>query len=102
MTNVVDINPIKAEMISTLKQRIADIESNKISGVVCICEYNQSYSLDMPGEFSGDIDSISELIGKLKIVSDYFSGQALADYFGEPYEWLDFRLHTVLQFRTTN
>jgi hypothetical protein len=40
----------------------------------------------MPGEFSGDIDSISTLIGKLKIVSDYFSGQALADYFGDPYE----------------
>lgn len=86
MTNVVDINPIKTEMIATLKERIADIESNKISGVVCICEYNQSYSLDMPGEFSGDIDSISELIGKLKIVSDYFSAQALAEYFGEPYE----------------
>lgn len=86
MTNVVDINPVKTEMIATLKERIADIESNKISGVVCICEYNQSYSLDMPGEFSGDIDSISELIGKLKIVSDYFSSQALAEYFGEPYE----------------
>jgi hypothetical protein len=86
MTNVVDINPVKTEMIATLKERIADIESNKISGVVCICEYKESYSLDMPGEFSGDIDSISELIGKLKIVSDYFSSQALDEYFGETYE----------------
>jgi hypothetical protein len=42
-------------MISILKEKIADVSAGKIGGIAIICEYQDQYTLDMPGEFAGDV-----------------------------------------------
>ena len=83
MTNVINLDPTKTEMISILKEKIADVSAGRVTGIAIICEYQDQYSLDMPGEFAGDVGSISELVGRLQIVSQFMCSLAIetgADY----------------------
>tara|TARA_R110000796_G_scaffold9499_1_gene32359 strand:- start:218 stop:475 length:258 start_codon:yes stop_codon:yes gene_type:complete len=77
MTNVINLDPTKTEMISILKEKIADVSAGKVTGIAIICEYQEQYSLDMPGEFAGDVGSISELVGRLQIVSQFMCSLAI-------------------------
>ena len=77
MSNVINLDPAKTEMISILKEKIADVSAGKIAGIAIICEYPDQYSLDMPGEFAGDVGSISELVGRLQIVSQFMCSLAI-------------------------
>ena len=77
MYNVINLDPVKTEMIDILRQKIADVSSGKIGGIAIICEYQDQYSLDMPGEFAGDVNSISELVGRLQIVSQFMCSMAI-------------------------
>ena len=77
MTNVINLDPVKTEMIDILRQKIADVSAGKIGGIAIICEYQDQYTLDMPGEFAGDVGSISELVGRLQIVSQFMCSLAI-------------------------
>ena len=77
MTNVINLDPVKTEMIDILRQKIADVSAGKIGGIAIICEYQDQYTLDMPGEFAGDVGSISELVGRLQIVSQFMCSMAI-------------------------
>ena len=77
MTNVINLDPAKTEMIAILKEKIADVSAGKVAGIAIICEYPDQYSLDMPGEFAGDVASISELVGRLQIVSQFMCSLAI-------------------------
>ena len=77
MSNVINFDPVKTEMIDILRQKIADVSAGKIGGIAIICEYQDKYSLDMPGEFAGDVNSISELVGRLQIVSQFMCSMAI-------------------------
>jgi len=83
MSNVINLDPTKTEVISILKEKIADVSAGRVTGIAIICEYQDQYSLDMPGEFAGDVGSISELVGRLQIVSQFMCSLAIetgADY----------------------
>ena len=83
MSNVINLAPTKTEMSSILKENIADVSAGRVTGIAIICEYQDQYSLDMPGEFAGDVGSISELVGRLQIVSQFMCSLAIetgADY----------------------
>ena len=83
MSNVINLDPTKTEMISILKEKIADVSAGRVTGIAIICEYQDQYSLDMPGEFAGVVGSISELVGRLQIVSQFMCSLAIetgADY----------------------
>ena len=83
MSNVINLDPTKTEMISILKEKIADVSAGRVTEIAIICEYQDQYSLDMPGEFAGDVGSISELVGRLQIVSQFMCSLAIetgADY----------------------
>jgi hypothetical protein len=84
MTNVVNLDPTKTEMIAVLKEKIADVSAGKVTGISIICEYPDKYSLDMPGEFAGDVGSIAELVGRLQIVTQFMCSLAIetnGDYY---------------------
>ena len=77
MTNVVNLDPVKAEILAVLREKIKHVNDGYITGIAIICEYPDQYSLDMPGEFAGDVGSISELVGRLQIVSQFMCSLAI-------------------------
>ena len=86
MTNVVNFDPIKAEILAVLREKIKQVNDGYITGIAIICEQSDGYSLDMPGEFGSDIDSVSQIIGRLEIVKHFLSSTTIESQIGEDYE----------------
>lgn len=86
MGEVVDIDPVKKEMLSILGGVALGIESNRVSGFILISLDENGYSLDMPGSYVGDINTVCQLLGKLKLVGDSLSNEVMMDHFGGPHE----------------
>lgn len=86
MTNVVNFDPIKAEILAVLREKIKQVNDGHITGIAIICEKSDGYSLDMPGEFGSDIDSVSQIIGRLEIVKHFLSSTTIESQIGEDYE----------------
>jgi len=86
MTNVVNFDPIKAEILAVLREKIKQVNDGYITGIAIICEKSDGYSLDMPGEFGSDIDSVSQIIGRLEIVKHFLSSTTIESQIGEDYE----------------
>ena len=74
MSNVINLDPVKAEMIAILRQKIADVSSGDISGLMIISEYKDKHTLEMPGYFYSDEDSIARLVGRMQIVQHFLVG----------------------------
>ena len=86
MGDVVDINPSKTEMLKILGAVALGVELNRVSGLILISLDENGYSLDMPGSYVGDINTVCQLLGKLKLVGDSLSNEVMMDYFGNPNE----------------
>ena len=71
MSNVVNLDPVKAEILAVLREKIKQVHDGEINGVAIICEQSDGYSLDMPGEFGSDVESVSQMLGRLEIVKHF-------------------------------
>jgi hypothetical protein len=51
-----------------------------------ISEHVDGYSLEMPGEFGSDVDSVSQVIGRLEIVKHFLCSTTIQSEIGDEYE----------------
>jgi hypothetical protein len=64
----------RSENVATLFRHIAeDAEAGKISGAIVICEYEDNYTLDLPGVFSQYPEDIVQVVGRLSLAQHIFS-----------------------------
>jgi hypothetical protein len=64
----------RSENVTTLFRQIAeDAEAGKISGAIVICEYEDNYTLDLPGVFSQYPEDIVQVVGRLSLAQHIFS-----------------------------
>ena len=69
----------RSENVTTLFRQIADdAEAGKISGAIVICEYDDCYTLDLPGVFSQFPEDIVQVVGRLAIAQHIFSSMFTA------------------------
>tara|TARA_B110000503_G_scaffold42230_1_gene69218 strand:- start:3788 stop:4048 length:261 start_codon:yes stop_codon:yes gene_type:complete len=86
MSNVVNLDPIKAEILFVLREKIKQVNNGEINGLAIISEHLDGYSLEMPGEFSSDADSVSQVIGRLEIVKHFLCSTIIGSEIGDEYE----------------
>lgn len=64
----------RSENVATLFKQIAkDAEAGKVSGAIVVCEYDECYTLDLPGVFSQHPDDVVQVIGRLAVAQHIFS-----------------------------
>ena len=69
----------RSENVAALFRQIAnEAEAGKISGAVVICEYDNGYTLDLPGVFSQIPEDIVQIIGRLTVAQHIFSSMFTA------------------------
>jgi len=86
MSNVVNLDPIKAEILFVLREKIKQVNNGEINGLAIISEHVDSYSLEMPGEFGSDVDSVAQVIGRLEIVKHFLCSTTIQSEIGDEYE----------------
>jgi hypothetical protein len=86
MSNVVNLDPIKAEILFVLREKIKQVNNGEINGMAIISEHVDGYSLEMPGEFGSDVDSVSQVIGRLEIVKHFLCSTTIQSEIGDEYE----------------
>tara|TARA_R110000822_G_scaffold81376_1_gene193371 strand:- start:170 stop:430 length:261 start_codon:yes stop_codon:yes gene_type:complete len=86
MSNVVNLDPIKAEILFVLREKIKQVNNGEINGLAIISEHVDGYSLEMPGEFGSDVDSVAQVIGRLEIVKHFLCSTTIESEIGDEYE----------------
>jgi len=86
MSNVVNLDPIKAEILFVLREKIKQVNNGEINGLAIISEHVDGYSLEMPGEFGSDVDSVAQVIGRLEIVKHFLCSTTIQSEIGDEYE----------------
>jgi len=66
------------DVAALFRQVTKEAEAGKISGAVVICEYDDGYTLDLPGVFSHNPDDIVQVIGRLTVATHIFSSMFAA------------------------
>jgi hypothetical protein len=67
----------RPQSVAALFRQLADeAASGKISGAIVVSEYEDEITLDIPGNFSQEVGSLSQIIGHLQIASTIFSSMA--------------------------
>ena len=79
MGEVTSIVPLTNDIILLLREILDDALKGDISGIVILCEYDDVHTIDMPGAFSVDPESVAALVGKLTITANYFSSAAFLE-----------------------
>jgi len=86
MSNVINLDPVKTEILAILREKIKQVHDGDINGIAIICEQSDGYSLDMPGEFGSDVDSVSQILGRLEIVKHFLCSTTIESQGGDEYE----------------
>ena len=86
MSNVINLDPIKDEILFVLREKIKQVNNGEINGLAIISEHVDGYSLEMPGEFGSDVDSIAQVIGRLEIVKHFLCSTTIESEIGDEYE----------------
>jgi hypothetical protein len=79
MGEVTSIVPLTNDIILLLRERLNDALKGDISGIVLLCEYDNVHTIDTPGAFSIDPESVAALVGKLTIAANHFSSVSFMD-----------------------